>query len=114
MNPVDDRKQQLTRRSFLSLSSTCLGTAALNSLLAQDSVAQSGQTFGGLSGLPHFAPKAKRVIYLFQSGGPSQHELWDYKPKLKDLVGEELPPSVRGNQRVTAMTSGQLSFPLVP
>ena len=114
MNPVDDRKQQLTRRSFLSLSSTCLGAAALNSLLAQDSVAQSGQTFGGLSGLPHFAPKAKRVIYLFQSGGPSQHELWDYKPKLKDLVGEELPPSVRGNQRVTAMTSGQLSFPLVP
>ena len=114
MNPVDDRKQQLTRRSFLSLSSTCLGAAALNSLLAQDSFAQTGQAFGGLSGLPHFAPKAKRVIYLFQSGGPSQHELWDYKPKLKDLVGEELPPSVRGNQRVTAMTSGQLSFPLVP
>ena len=114
MNPVDDRKQQLTRRSFLSLSSTCLGTAALNSLLAQDSFAQSGQAFGGLSGMPHFAPKAKRVIYLFQSGGPSQHELWDYKPKLKDLVGEELPPPVRGNQRVTAMTSGQLSFPLVP
>jgi hypothetical protein len=114
MNPVDDRKQQLTRRSFLSLSSTCLGAAALNSLLAQDSFAQTGQAVGGLSGLPHFAPKAKRVIYLFQSGGPSQHELWDYKPKLKDLVGEELPPSVRGNQRVTAMTSGQLSFPLVP
>ena len=114
MNPVDDRKQQLTRRSFLSLSSTCLGAAALNSLLAEDSFAQSGQAFGGLTGLPHFAPKAKRVIYLFQSGGPSQHELWDYKPKLKDLVGEELPPSVRGNQRVTAMTSGQLSFPLVP
>ena len=114
MNPVDDRKQQLTRRSFLSLSSTCLGAAALNSLLAEDSFAQSGQAFGGLTGLPHFAAKAKRVIYLFQSGGPSQHELWDYKPKLKDLVGEELPPSVRGNQRVTAMTSGQLSFPLVP
>ncbi len=114
MNPVDDRKQQLTRRSFLSLSSTCLGAAALNSLLAEESFAQNGQAFGGLTGLPHFAPKAKRVIYLFQSGGPSQHELWDYKPKLKDLVGEDLPPSVRGNQRVTAMTSGQLSFPLVP
>ena len=75
MNPVDDRKQQLTRRSFFSLSSTCLGTAALNSLLAQDSFAQSGQAFGGLSGMPHFAPKAKRVIYLFQSGGPSQQVL---------------------------------------
>ena len=114
MNPIDDRKQQLTRRSFLSLGSTCLGAAAFNSLLAQDSFAQSGQSVGGLAGLPHFAPKAKRVIYLFQSGGPSQHELWDYKPKLKDMVGEDLPPSVRGNQRVTAMTSGQLSFPLVP
>lgn len=114
MNPVDNLKQQLTRRSFLSLSSTCLGAAALNSLLTPDSFAQAGQSVGGLSNLPHFAPKAKRVIYLFQSGGPSQHELWDYKPKLREMVGEDLPPSVRGNQRVTAMTSGQLSFPLVP
>ena len=114
MNPVESLKRQLTRRSFLGLSSTCLGAAALNSLLATDSLAQSGKSAGGLVDLPHFAPKAKRVIYLFQSGGPSQHELWDYKPKLKDMVGEDLPPSVRGNQRVTAMTSGQLSFPLVP
>ncbi|NKB33096.1 MAG: DUF1501 domain-containing protein [Pseudomonadales bacterium] len=114
MNPIDYRKQQLTRRSFLGLTSTCLGAAALNSLLSEDAFAQTGQAIGGLSGVPHFAPKAKRVIYLFQSGGPSQHELWDYKPKLKDMVGEGLPPSVRGNQRVTAMTSGQLSFPLVP
>lgn len=114
MNPIDERKQQLTRRNFLSLSSTCLGAAALNTLLSENSYGQTNQSLGGLSGLPHFAPKAKRVIYLFQSGGPSQHELWDYKPKLKDMVGEDLPASVRGNQRVTAMTSGQLSFPLVP
>ena len=113
MTPVDERKQWLTRRSFLSLSSTCLGGAALNSLMNTSAMSQE-QTFGGVPGIPHFAPKAKRVIYLFQSGGPSQHELWDYKPKLADLVGEDLPPSVRGNQRVTAMTSGQLSFPLVP
>ena len=113
MTPIDDCKQMLTRRSFLSLSSTCLGTAALNSLMNSNAMGQD-QRLGGLSGIPHFAPKAKRVIYLFQSGGPSQHELWDYKPKLADLVGEDLPPSVRGNQRVTAMTSGQLSFPLVP
>ena len=66
MNPVDDRKQQLTRRSFLSLSSTCLGAAALNSLLEQDIFAQSGQAFGGLSGMTHFAPKAKLFIYIFQ------------------------------------------------
>ena len=112
MNPIEQRKQLLTRRSFLGLSSTCLGAAALNSLLNESAI---GQNSGSpLSGLPHFAPKAKRVIYLFQSGGPSQHELWDYKPKLMDMVGNDLPPSVRGNQRVTAMTSGQLSFPIVP
>lgn len=112
MNPIEQRKQLLTRRSFLGLSSTCLGTAALNSLLNESAI---GQNSGApLSGMPHFAPKAKRVIYLFQSGGPSQHELWDYKPKLADMVGNDLPPSVRGNQRVTAMTSGQLSFPIVP
>ena len=112
MNPIEQRKQLLTRRSFLGLSSTCLGAAALNSLLNESAI---GQNSGSpLSGMPHFAPKAKRVIYLFQSGGPSQHELWDYKPKLADMVGNDLPPSVRGNQRVTAMTSGQLSFPIVP
>ncbi len=112
MNPIEQRKQLLTRRSFLGLSSTCLGAAAINSLLNESAI---GQNSGApLSGMPHFAPKAKRVIYLFQSGGPSQHELWDYKPKLADMVGNDLPPSVRGNQRVTAMTSGQLSFPIVP
>ena len=112
MNPIEQRKQLLTRRSFLGLSSTCLGAAALNSLLNESAI---GQNSGApLSGMPHFAPKAKRVIYLFQSGGPSQHELWDYKPKLADMVGNDLPPSVRGNQRVTAMTSGQLGFPIVP
>ena len=112
MNPIEQRKQLLTRRSFLSLSSTCLGGAALNSLLNERAIGQN--SVPSLSGMPHFAPKAKRVIYLFQSGGPSQHELWDYKPKLVDMVGNDLPPSVRGNQRVTAMTSGQLSFPIVP
>ena len=113
MNPIEERKQLLTRRSFLSLSSTCLGAAALNTLMNEKAMGQESAA-GGLPGIPHFAPKAKRVIYLFQSGGPSQHELWDYKPKLADMVGDDLPPSVRGNQRVTAMTSGQLSFPLVP
>ena len=112
MNPIEQRKQLLTRRSFLGLSSTCLGAAALNSLLNESAIGQNSDP--SLSGMPHFAPKAKRVIYLFQSGGPSQHELWDYKPKLMDMVGNDLPPSVRGNQRVTAMTSGQLSFPIVP
>ena len=75
MNPIEERKQLLTRRSFLSLSSTCLGAAALNTLMNEKAVGQESAA-GGLPGIPHFAPKAKRVIYLFQSGGPSQHELW--------------------------------------
>ena len=114
MNPIDDRKQFLSRRGFLSLASTGLGATALNTLLNQDLYAQGPEVFGGLPSLPHFAPKAKRVIYLFQSGGPSQHELFDYKPALANMVGQDLPPSVRGNQRVTTMTSGQESFLLVP
>ena len=63
--------------------------------------------------LPHFAPKAKRIIYLFQSGGPSQFELFDYKPMLNEMRGEDLPESVRNGQRLTGMTSGQERFPLV-
>ena len=67
---------------------------------------------GGLPGLPHFPPKAKRVIFLHQSGGPSQMDLFDYKPKLEKLAGSELPDSVRMGQRITGMTSGQSSFPV--
>jgi len=66
------------------------------------------------SALPHFVPKAKRVIYLFQNGAPSQLELFDYKPLLEDMVGQELPESVRKGQRLTGMTAGQTSFPLAP
>ena len=64
-------------------------------------------------GLPHFAPKAKRVIYLFQNGAPSQLETWDYKPLLNKMSGQDLPESIRNGQRLTGMTSGQSSFPLV-
>src|SRR3982750_814450 len=63
---------------------------------------------------PHFAPKAKRVIYLFQSGGPSQMELFDYKPKLVDFQGADLPESIRNGQRLTGMSATQSSFPVVP
>jgi hypothetical protein len=71
-----------------------------------------GSPVGALPGLPHFAPKAKRVIYLFQSGAPSQFESFDYKPKLSELHETELPDSVRMGQRLTGMTSGQASFPV--
>ena len=69
---------------------------------------------GGLAGLPHFAPRAKRVIFLHQSGAPSQMDLYDYKPKLQELRGQDLPASVRRGQRITGMTSGQDSLPLTP
>ncbi|GEO02868.1 sulfatase [Adhaeribacter aerolatus] len=101
--------KQMNRREFLTRTSLAgVGLAALSSLLPQ-------QLFGDTNPkpvLPHFAPKVKRVIYLFQSGAPSQLELFDYKPKLKELFGQELPASIRGNQRLTGMTSNQKSFPL--
>jgi hypothetical protein len=112
----------MTRRHFLGLTSTGLGAAALATLVSEDLLAQGAAaagsapqgSIGGLPGLPHFAPKAKRVIYLFQSGAPSQHELFDYKPKLAELRGTELPDSIRQGQRLTAMTATQQSFPIVP
>ncbi|HCE03331.1 MAG TPA: sulfatase, partial [Acidobacteria bacterium] len=110
--------QLLARRRFLELAGTGIGSAALASLFGQDLLAQTpgaaSAGVGALPGLPHHAPKAKRIIYLFQSGAPSQHELWDYKPTLQERMGEDLPPSVRGDQRVTTMTAGQERFPLVP
>ena len=109
-------ERELTRRRFFELSSTGIGAAALATLFSQDLLAQApgAAASGGLPGLPHFAPKAKRVIYLFQSGAPSQHELWDYKPKLEQLRGTDLPRSVLGSQRLTSMTAAQESFPVAP
>ena len=102
----------LTRRQLLSRSGGGLGLAALAGLLSEDLGATDGQP--GLPGVPHFAPRAKRVIYLFQSGGPAQMDLFDPKPGLRDLQGEELPGSVRGGQRLTGMTAAQASFPVAP
>jgi hypothetical protein len=99
----------MTRRHFFSRTSTGIGAAALASLFSQDSLL--GET--GLVGLPHFPPKAKRVIYLHQSGAPSQIDLFDYKPQLKKEHGKELPDSIRNGQRITGMTSGQSTFPVV-
>lgn len=101
------------RRRFLSRLSLGLGSAALGSLLVPDLFSGGSADSGLAPGIPHFAPKAKRVIYLFQNGAPSQLELFDYKPKLRDLVGQDLPASVRGNQRLTGMTANQKAFPMV-
>ena len=92
----------MNRRFFLGL--------ALSSFCK----AEESRANQGLPGLPHFAPKAKRVIFLFQSGGPSQIELFDYKPRLVEFQNTELPESVRGGQRLTGMSASQSSFPVVP
>src|SRR5713101_2422618 len=110
MDPIEQRKLHLTRRHFFSLSSTGLGVAALGSLMTTDANA----TTGALPGLPHFPPKAKRVIYLFQHGAPSQLDLFDYKPKLQESRGVDLPDSVRKGQRLTGMTAFQATFPTAP
>ncbi len=102
---------ELSRRAFLTKAGAGVGLAAMSSLLpgcgGSSTVERAiRQQF------PHHAARAKRIIYLFQSGGPAQMELFDYKPLLKEREGEDLPDSVRGNQRLTGMTSGQKAFPL--
>jgi hypothetical protein len=99
-----------TRRHFFGRLSGGLGTVALASLLHPKLLA--GETGGGRLGF-HFAPRAKRVIWLFMSGGPSHIDLFDYKPKLREYHGQDLPGSVRMGQRLTGMTSGQSKFPCV-
>ncbi len=109
-NPLLEHHLQLNRRTFLHRAAVGVGSLALGSLLGCERRGDS-VSFQNL-GLPHFAPKAKRVIYLFQSGAPSQLELFDWKPLLRKLNGQELPESVRKGQRLTGMTSGQKRFPL--
>ncbi|NRB43852.1 MAG: DUF1501 domain-containing protein [Verrucomicrobiales bacterium] len=105
------------RRQFFGQSSTGIGVAALSSLLSGELCGEErtddGARFGGLKGIPHFAPKAKRVIYLLQSGAPSQVDLLDYKPSLEKLHMQQLPDGIRDGQRLTGMTAGQKSFPVI-
>ena len=110
-------KLMTTRRQLFGRTAKGIGVAALASLLAPEGFAANegiDPKTGGLVGLPHFAPKAKCVIFLHQSGAPSQIELFDYKPQLEKLQGTELPASVRMGQRITGMTTGQSSLPVAP
>lgn len=117
MDFENEMKLMMTRRVLFSRTSLGIGTAALASLL-NPRLLSAGEVLdpktSGLVGLPHFAPKAKRVIFLHQSGAPAQMELFDYKPQLGKLRGTELPASVRMGQRITGMTSGQDSLPVAP
>jgi len=108
-----ESRLKMNRRHFFKLGALGIGGAALSGLLGCDNKAPAKELLASAGPqLPHFAPKAKRVIYLFQSGGPSQLESFDYKPLLRERNGEELPESIRGGQRLTGMTSDQTSFPL--
>lgn len=104
----------VNRRRFLSKLSLGIGSVALGSLMIPDLFrGNKDDVQAFVPGMPHFAPKAKRVIYLSQNGAPSQLETFDYKPKLREMMGMELPESIRNGQRLTGMTAGQSSFPLV-
>jgi hypothetical protein len=125
--PISDAHLLENRRQFFGRASTGIGTAALATLLAGDALAGDALTdpasvanvpnqeprFGGLPGVPHFAPQAKRVIYLMQSGAPSHVDLFDYKPKLAEMRGQDLPASIQMGQRLTTMTQGAKQ-PLLP
>jgi len=115
-DPVNKLANLLNRRQFLNTTGNGLGMLALSQLLGGKALAQSAtdNTELGLTGLPHFAAKAKRVIYLFQGGGPSQFETFDYKPLLEARAGTDLPDSIRMGQRLTAMSATQAKFPVVP
>ncbi len=102
----------LNRRRFLTQLGMGLGGVALGSLLIPDIFGSATEEEMLVTGLPHFAPKAKRIIYLFQNGAPSQLDLFDYKPMLQQMFGQELPASIRNGQRLTGMTADQAKFPL--
>jgi len=116
MSPREEYELLLTRRQFFGRAAAGIGTVALASLLNPRlacGASEPSLVVPGTLRTLHFAPRAKRVIYLFMSGGPSHIELFDYKPRLQEYHGSELPGSVRMGQRITGMTSGQKSFPCV-
>src|SRR5262249_46887141 len=112
MNPIHDHMLAMTRRHFFRRGALGVCGAALATLLPRATA--SGAEVGGMLGAPPFPPRAKRCIYLFMNEGPSQMDMWDYKPKMADLFDKDLPESIRNGQRLTTMTSGQKRFPIAP
>ncbi len=107
-NPLREYDLMMTRRQLFGRTALGLGTAAMANLLGPELAAEGAPTG------PHHEPKAKRVIYLFMSGGPSHHDLWDYKPKMQEMYGKQLPKEVRDGQRLTGMTARQKTHPVAP
>jgi Protein of unknown function (DUF1501) len=128
INPhnINEFNKKIDRRNFLLNGSLGLGTFALGSLFGCEKSKVISKNIGSgfvtdtdiqkqiLASIPHFVPKAKRIIYLFMSGGPSQFETWDYKPNLDKMFGTQLPDSVRGGQRLTGMSASQSILPIAP
>ena len=112
----NNKNKNYSRRDFLTRTSLGLGALSLGGLISPVDAYGNSNFLKLLESekqrMPHFIPKAKRVIYLFQSGAPSQLDLFDYKPKLNEMFGEEVPKSVLGDQRLTGMSSGQNTFPI--
>jgi hypothetical protein len=106
--------QNIDRRNFLNKTAMGMGAVALQQLISPLSAVGATMEDRIMSALPTIAPKAKRVVFLFMAGGPSQFETFDYKPKLRDLFGTELPDSIRKGQRLTGMSANQSSLPVVP
>lgn len=117
MDPFLEFHRQQTRRQFFEDTGLRAGSIALASMLGSEyaqAAPAAGQIHAPLPGLPHFAPKAKRLIYLHMNGAPSQLDLWDYKPQLAAHFDKDLPESIRQGQRITTMTSGQARLPVAP
>jgi len=120
MDPRIENMLLQTRRQFFGTNGLRLGSMALATLGIANSgsrkllAADSDRVHPTLPGLPHFAPKAKSIIYLHMNGGPSQLDMWDYKPNLADQFDKDLPDSIRLGQRITTMTSGQGRLPVAP
>jgi hypothetical protein len=116
MTPFEQIRQAVTRRHFLAAGSNLLGTAALASLAGNGAASRAMASTAAAPNHPftHLAPQAKQVIYLHMVGGPSQMDLYDYKPVMKEWYDKDLPESVRMGQRLTTMTSGQARFPIAP
>ncbi len=119
MQPLNEFRQRQTRRLFFKNTGLAAGRIALASMLGPGLLraaanARQQRAHPSLPGLPHFAPKARRLIYIFMNGAPSQLDLWDYKPSLSGLYNTDLPDSIRMGQRLTTMTSGQKRFPVAP
>ncbi|MAZ12877.1 MAG: DUF1501 domain-containing protein [Limisphaerales bacterium] len=110
MNPLREADLMMTRRQLFGRAALGLGTAALADVFSPNLLGNTSSQVRGTD----FAPKAKRVIYLFMSGGPSHHDLWDYKPKMREMFGKDLPEHVRDGQRITGMTSRQKTLPVCP